>query len=82
MRTLNRRSLVSLLSVIPLLGRARQPLAARALPDQTDYDTIVIGAGAAGLAAAQTLQKANRSVLLLEARDRIGGRVSTNYEFA
>ncbi|MEM7772621.1 MAG: NAD(P)/FAD-dependent oxidoreductase [Cyanobacteria bacterium P01_A01_bin.37] len=52
------------------------------MPDQTHYDTIVIGAGAAGLAAARTLQDANRSVLLLEARDRLGGRVNTNYDFA
>ncbi|MEM9452508.1 MAG: NAD(P)/FAD-dependent oxidoreductase, partial [Cyanobacteria bacterium P01_E01_bin.6] len=52
------------------------------MPDQTHYDTIVIGAGAAGLAAARTLQDANRSVLLLEARDRLGGRVNTNYNFA
>jgi monoamine oxidase len=39
-----------------------------------DYDVVVIGAGAAGLAAAAELARAGRSVLLLEARDRIGGR--------
>ena len=82
MRTINRRVLISLLSVIPFLGKARQPIAADTLPSQTHYDTIVIGAGAAGLAAARTLQDAHRSVLLLEARDRIGGRVHTNYQFA
>ncbi|MEM9908152.1 MAG: NAD(P)/FAD-dependent oxidoreductase, partial [Cyanobacteria bacterium P01_D01_bin.44] len=82
MRTLNRRSLMSLLSAIPFLGRTHKPLVVKALPDQTHYDTIVIGAGAAGLAAARTLQDANRSVILLEARDRIGGRVNTNDEFA
>jgi monoamine oxidase len=38
-------------------------------------DIIVIGAGAAGLAAAAALGKAGRSVLVLEARDRIGGRI-------
>jgi monoamine oxidase len=36
---------------------------------------IVIGAGAAGLRAAVALRKAGRQVLVLEARDRIGGRV-------
>jgi len=40
-------------------------------------DVIVIGAGAAGLAAAEALSRAGRSVLVLEARDRIGGRVWT-----
>src|SRR5688500_7040973 len=37
-------------------------------------DVIVIGAGAAGLAAAAELAAAGRSVLLVEARDRVGGR--------
>ena len=42
-----------------------------------DADVIVIGAGAAGLAAAETLTRANRRVVILEARDRIGGRIHT-----
>ena len=41
------------------------------------HDVIVVGAGAAGLAAAATLGRAGCSVLVLEARDRIGGRVWT-----
>ena len=44
------------------------------------YDVIVIGAGAAGLMAAAELVQAGRSVLLLEARDRIGGRIWTRTE--
>src|SRR5688500_17210734 len=40
-------------------------------------DVVVIGAGAAGLAAADALARAGRSVVLLEARERIGGRVWT-----
>src|SRR5690606_8073543 len=40
-------------------------------------DCIVIGAGVAGLAAARDLAQAGRRVLLLEARNRIGGRVPT-----
>ncbi len=42
-----------------------------------DHDLIVIGAGAAGLAAAAALTRASRSVLTVEARDRIGGRCDT-----
>lgn len=44
------------------------------------YDVIVIGAGAAGLAAAAGLADAGQSVLVLEARDRIGGRIWTRHE--
>jgi monoamine oxidase len=40
--------------------------------------TIIIGAGAAGLAAARDLSRAGREVTVLEARDRIGGRVYTH----
>ncbi len=40
-----------------------------------DADIIVIGGGAAGLAAAQTLARRQMRVMLLEARDRVGGRV-------
>ena len=43
----------------------------------TPRDILVIGAGAAGLAAAARLAAAGRSVLVLEARDRIGGRIWT-----
>jgi monoamine oxidase len=39
---------------------------------------LVLGAGSAGLAAAQQLQKAGKSVIVLEARNRIGGRVWTD----
>ncbi|MBF2028476.1 MAG: FAD-dependent oxidoreductase [Oscillatoriales cyanobacterium C42_A2020_001] len=41
-------------------------------------DVVVIGAGVAGLAAASKLQAAGWQVVVLEARDRIGGRVFTN----
>jgi monoamine oxidase len=43
-------------------------------------EVIVIGAGAAGLAAAARLTRAGQRVLVLEARDRIGGRIWTRHE--
>ncbi|WP_299569198.1 NAD(P)/FAD-dependent oxidoreductase [uncultured Williamsia sp.] len=41
-------------------------------------DTVVIGAGVAGLAAARILTHHGRDVVVLEARDRVGGRVVTD----
>lgn len=41
---------------------------------QPPFDVIVIGAGFAGLRAAVDLQRRGRRLLLLEARDRVGGR--------
>jgi monoamine oxidase len=40
-------------------------------------DVIIIGAGAAGLMAGRLLAKAGKKVTVLEARDRIGGRIHT-----
>src|SRR5205823_3411415 len=42
-------------------------------------DVIIIGAGAAGLAAASVASIAGHRVIVLEARDRIGGRVFTRH---
>ncbi|MEE2981575.1 MAG: NAD(P)/FAD-dependent oxidoreductase [Pseudomonadota bacterium] len=49
------------------------------LSDST-YDVAVIGAGSAGLAAADTAAKAGLSVVLIEAAHRIGGRAYTDTE--
>ena len=42
--------------------------------NDTRYDAIVVGGGIAGLTAARDLSAAGKSVLVLEARDRLGGR--------
>lgn len=41
------------------------------------HDVIVVGAGVTGLTAAWRLHQAGQDVLVLEARDRVGGRLST-----
>lgn len=43
----------------------------------TNADVVVVGAGFAGLAAARELDKRGRDVVVLEGRDRVGGRSST-----
>lgn len=43
----------------------------------SDIDVAIIGAGAAGIAAARALEGSGLSVLILEARDRLGGRGHT-----
>jgi monoamine oxidase len=48
------------------------------MTDETDI--LIIGAGAAGLAAARELSAANFNVIVLEARDRIGGRIHTHLD--
>src|ERR1700742_372112 len=49
---------------------------AAALPREADI--VVIGAGAAGLAAARRIQAANRKVIVVEAGGRLGGRCWTD----
>ena len=46
----------------------------------TFFDTIIVGAGAAGLACARKLTQAGQKILIIEARSRIGGRILTHRE--
>ena len=55
---------------------AARPAFAQNLPG--DKDVVIIGAGAAGIAAARKVQAAGRSVAVLEATDHVGGRCVTD----
>jgi monoamine oxidase len=68
--TLSRRLFLSMLTT----GTALPALPARA----ADPDVVIVGAGVAGLAAAKSLMAANKAVLVVEARERIGGRAVTD----
>ncbi|OYU89180.1 MAG: amine oxidase [Bradyrhizobiaceae bacterium PARB1] len=74
--TFSRRAFLSAsagLTLAPLLSaRAR----AATLP--RDADVVVVGAGAAGIAAARRIQAAGRKVIVLEASAQIGGRCATD----
>ena len=48
--------------------------------DKLEYDVIVIGAGACGLKAALEMALTGKKIAVLEARDRIGGRIHTIYD--
>src|SRR5262245_51898838 len=65
----------TLLGVAGWLARVRR---ARAGDAGAGERVVVVGAGVAGLAAAGALQTAGRKVVVLEGRDRIGGRVVTS----
>ena len=45
------------------------------------FDVAVIGAGMAGIVAARDISQKGHSVVLLEARDRVGGRTYTKTVF-
>jgi len=82
----NSRSLMQKRDVLKLLGAMLMGLARGARADKAEGDAsasgrkriVVIGAGLAGLAAASELQQRGHEVVVLEARDRIGGRIWTS----
>src|SRR5579862_2366318 len=58
-------------------GFSQQPSARRG--QQESRDVVIVGAGVAGLTVARQLADAGLRVLVLEARDRVGGRVLTHH---
>ena len=74
--TMTRRDFLSAsagLAVAPVLGGR-----AGAAPLPREADIVVIGAGAAGIAAARRIMAANRKVIVVEAASQIGGRCQTD----
>jgi monoamine oxidase len=67
-----------LLAFVALAAAAESGAARASLPREADV--VVIGAGAAGIAAARRIHEANRKVIVVEAADRIGGRCHTDLE--
>ena len=51
------------------------------MPERIEADVVVVGAGLAGLTAARELVAAGKEVVVLEARDRVGGR-TLNHELS
>src|SRR3984893_5531362 len=75
---LTRREALKLLGVGATALVAADPLHSAEVPHQgstTEADVVVVGAGFAGLSAARTLSRHRKKVVVLEARDRVGGRV-------
>ncbi len=73
---------IALKSVLDPLLRLLSGMAGMGWGKATPRRVVVVGAGMAGLAAAQHLQKAGHEVIVLEARERTGGRVHTDYALA
>ncbi len=74
--TITRRDFLSAsaaLAVVPALGTC-----AWGAPLPREADIVVIGAGAAGIAAARRIMDANRKVIVIEATGQIGGRCFTD----
>ena len=74
--TMTRRNFLSAsaaLAAMPVFGR---PAWGAPLPREADI--VVIGAGAAGIAAARRIAAANRKVIVVEAASQVGGRCITD----
>ena len=75
MPRLSRRSFLAASAAL-----AVRPATGAAATASTEVDVVIIGAGAAGIAAARRIAAAGRKFVLLEAADHIGGRCITDME--
>jgi monoamine oxidase len=73
---MSRRDFLSATAALATAHGWRGSARAAALPREADI--VVIGAGAAGVAAARRIQASNRKVIVLEAGERVGGRCITD----
>jgi len=74
--TMTRRDFLSAAAAVAATPVFGATATAAALPREADI--VVIGAGAAGIAAARRIQAGNRKVIMVEATDRVGGRCQTD----
>ena len=76
MKISRRYALKSFLSLISYISLSKGSLGNNQI--LTQKDVIVIGAGISGLVAASTLVQKGANVIILEAKDYVGGRIKTN----
>ena len=74
--TMTRRDFLSASAALALAPAFGAPASGAPLPREADI--VVIGAGAAGIAAARRIMAANRKVIVVEASGQIGGRCLTD----
>ena len=78
MSRFSRRQVIGGAGSAILIGGANSAKAAPNTTTSLTADVCVVGAGFAGLAAALRLKQAGASVVVLEARNQVGGRSWTN----
>jgi polyamine oxidase len=77
-RFLSRRDLLLSGGAFAVAGVAGASVRRRSVRAANAWDTIVVGAGVAGIAAARSIRASGGSVLMLEALHRVGGRLATS----
>lgn len=80
---MHRRDICKLLGLVLLGSSGSACLSGKSIgkTGSSQRRTVVIGAGLAGLAAARELRRNGHEVVVLEARDRIGGRIWTSRQW-